>query len=181
MSRWITIFKKPRLFEPLEIKFDGDIFHYKLDKQETRLDIPTLVGYEASNGNYYIYFEEWFSKGKLHREDGPAIINYDDPEEQKYYYNGKLSRLDGPAYKFWVAGYYHTKWAIDGRIYTEEEYYKTIDCTKKIIRRWRTWRHPKIVRCWRWMRSIDGQVFFDAQKYAGVKDRKELNDLIIEK
>ena len=42
------------------------------------------------NGNQYYY-----RNGKLHREDGPAVIRADGSQE--YYRNGKYHREDGPA------------------------------------------------------------------------------------
>ena len=40
-------------------------------------------------------FEEWYQHGKLHREDGPAIIDYYG--SQYWFLNGKRHRTDGPA------------------------------------------------------------------------------------
>ena len=59
------------------------------------------------------------SKGKLHREDGPAIIYSDG--YKAWYLNGEMHREDGPAvilsngYKFW--------W-INGNRYLNESDYK---------------------------------------------------------
>jgi hypothetical protein len=39
--------------------------------------------------------QEWYLNGKLHREDGPAIIHPDGTQE--WWLNGKLHREDGPA------------------------------------------------------------------------------------
>ena len=39
--------------------------------------------------------QEWYLNNKLHREDGPAVI---DGERQVWYLNGKRHREDGPAY-----------------------------------------------------------------------------------
>lgn len=41
-----------------------------------------------------VVLQRWLINGKLHREDGPALI---DNEGVKWYYNGKLHRDDGPA------------------------------------------------------------------------------------
>jgi len=44
------------------------------------------------------YTRSWYINGKLHRDDGPAVINVGITEEDyKYFYNGLLHRLDGPA------------------------------------------------------------------------------------
>ena len=48
---------------------------------------------DAANGN-----KQWFSNGKRHREDGPAL---EYANGNKYwYFNGKLHREDGPAIEF---------------------------------------------------------------------------------
>lgn len=39
--------------------------------------------------------EQWCHNGKLHREDGPALVWVDGTE--MWYLNGKRHRLDGPA------------------------------------------------------------------------------------
>ncbi len=38
----------------------------------------------------------WYKDGNLHREDGPAIISWN--EYQEWYKDGNLHREDGPAY-----------------------------------------------------------------------------------
>lgn len=50
------------------------------------------------NGPAVIYsngHQEWYRKGKLHRDDGPAVIYPDGSEE--WYVNGYRHRLNGPA------------------------------------------------------------------------------------
>ena len=42
--------------------------------------------------------EYWMIKGKYHREDGPAVIMSDGTK--KWYRHGKLHRTDGPALEF---------------------------------------------------------------------------------
>ncbi len=46
--------------------------------------------YTGSDGT-----QEWWKEGKLHREDGPAIIHSDG--SQVWYKEGKIHREDGPA------------------------------------------------------------------------------------
>lgn len=49
------------------------------------------------NGPAIIYpwgDEYWYYRGRLHRKNGPAVIT---GQETKYYHNGKLHRDDGPA------------------------------------------------------------------------------------
>ena len=58
----------------------------------------------------------WYFNGKLHREDGPAVIWYDGT--QKWYKNGKLHREDGPA-AIWGNG--TTWWCLNGEQVTEAE------------------------------------------------------------
>jgi hypothetical protein len=45
--------------------------------------------------------ERWFLNGKLHREDGPAVIRADGT--QYWYLNGVIHREDGPAV-IWADG-----------------------------------------------------------------------------
>jgi len=54
---------------------------------------------------------------QLHREDGPAVIQYDG--SRFWYRYGKFHREDGPAIE-WADGYRH--WYIDGELFTEEDY-----------------------------------------------------------
>jgi len=42
--------------------------------------------------------KKWFKNGKLHRDDGPAMI--DAYDVKKWYINGELHREDGPAVVF---------------------------------------------------------------------------------
>ena len=58
--------------------------------------------------------QEWFLNGKLHREDGPAII---EGNRQAWYLNGKLHREDGPAY---INDEYQS-WHLHGKKVTEED------------------------------------------------------------
>ena len=39
--------------------------------------------------------QAWYLNGRLHREDGPAVIN---SNYQAWYFRGQLHRADGPAY-----------------------------------------------------------------------------------
>jgi len=62
---------------------------------------------EYPDGNKY-----WYKEGKLHSEDGPAIIY---PDGRKYWYKeGELHRLDGPAVEY-PNGY--KEWWIENREY----------------------------------------------------------------
>ena len=48
---------------------------------------------------------EWGEESKLHREDGPALLEYDlesgELLSETWYYKGLLHRLDGPTH-YWV-------------------------------------------------------------------------------
>jgi len=65
--------------------------------------------------------ETWFYRNKMHREDGPA--DYTSPNDYSWYYHGKLHRLDGPA----LEQPHHKKFYINGRSYSEENYWKHPD------------------------------------------------------
>ena len=57
----------------------------------------------------------WYKKGKLHRENGPAIEHSDG--DFSWYKNGGLHRLDGPAI-LWNG---QQSWFIENKECTEEE------------------------------------------------------------
>ncbi len=74
-----------------------------------RADGPAYISHDGC--------EEWWFEGKLHREDGPAIIapkSYSDrvPYEE-WHRHGLLHREDGPAV---VSGYgeKYSEWYING-------------------------------------------------------------------
>ncbi len=98
-----------------------------------------LQGYEI------IYSQEkdrvlWLMDNKLHRLDGPAVIDSDGT--QMWFVDGKIHRLDGPAaiysdgnQEWWVDGKRHRLdgpaiinsdgsqyWYVDGKKYTEQEF-----------------------------------------------------------
>lgn len=59
--------------------------------------------------------QRWYRYGKLHREDGPAVIRADG--SQKWYRNGEMHREDGPA------GIYPNgarSWYKDGKFHRED-------------------------------------------------------------
>ena len=60
-------------------------------------------------------YKSWYSKGKRHREDGPAIEWADG--DKRWYINGKLHRKDGPAYEG-ADGY--KSWYINGKRHRED-------------------------------------------------------------
>jgi len=67
----------------------------------TRLSITKNRGVEMIEYTVKVYPEgnkEWFLKGKLHREDGPAVEYADGTEE--WFIDGKLHREDGPAVEY---------------------------------------------------------------------------------
>ena len=60
----------------------------------------------------------WYNeKGKLHREDGPAVVW---PNGDTYWYlNGTKHREDGPAFEYFDG---HKAWYINGKKLTEEDF-----------------------------------------------------------
>jgi hypothetical protein len=59
--------------------------------------------------------QQWWQNGRLHREDGPAVIHTDG--NQTWYLNGRLHREDGPAY----VGYDGTEyWCKNGKFNRED-------------------------------------------------------------
>lgn len=64
--------------------------------------------------------EKYYVNGKLHREDGPAIEDWNDGE--KYWYKqGELHKEDGPAYE---DAWGNKKWYLHGVQYTENDFNK---------------------------------------------------------
>ncbi len=61
--------------------------------------------------------EDWYINGKLHREDGPAAIFPDGI--QKWYINDQLHREDGPAAIFPDGKQF---WYINGKQLTEQQF-----------------------------------------------------------
>ena len=67
---------------------------------------------------------QYYKKGKLHRENKPAVRSKDGSEF--YYKEGKYHRTDGPAYKRLVGSSFTLGWFIEGNQYSEEEFEKEI-------------------------------------------------------
>lgn len=59
---------------------------------------------------------DWRSKGKLHREDGPA---YECKTCKQWYLNGKCHREDGPAVEWWTG---YKEWYLNGKKISEEDH-----------------------------------------------------------
>ena len=84
------------------------------------------------------------SDGKLHREDGPAFISYDDIAHM-WFVNGLLHRVDGPAIvsknyrkEWWINGSRHRfdgpalTMCVDGKTLTNEWWINGHEVTDKI-------------------------------------------------
>lgn len=65
--------------------------------------------------------EFWFHNGSLHRLDGPAVVQSDGTTAWKRH--GKFHRLDGPAIE-WANG--SMTWIINGKYYSEDAFNKEI-------------------------------------------------------
>ena len=83
---------------------------------------------ESSNGS-----KHWYSEGKIHRIDGPAI-EYDNGTKY-WYFEGKIHRIDGPAVE-WANG--EKYWWFEGKEVTKQEHKKLIakrklTCEYKIV------------------------------------------------
>ena len=92
-----------------DINIPVPIFHYYENGNIERVTY-TVNGKkhkDKDNGPAEILFceagckivESYYLHGKLHREDGPAVIYYKNgsPQFVEYYINGRLHREDGPA------------------------------------------------------------------------------------
>lgn len=73
------------------------------DKIANSISCPSRIKYFISTGGFTrVVRMEYYFNGKLHKEDGPAVIEYREDLfsslcKHSYYFNGKLHRLDGPA------------------------------------------------------------------------------------
>jgi len=49
---------------------------------------PSIIEYDISNNNYYLLCIMYHKDGKIHKEDGPAFVQYDKDgkEDLRYYY-----------------------------------------------------------------------------------------------
>ena len=83
----------------IEKKFkNGQVrIEYKLNGVLHNEDDQPAYYYYNSDGT--LSEKRWYVNGKIHREVGPAVINYisGKPYEQQYYKNGVLHNLNGPA------------------------------------------------------------------------------------
>jgi hypothetical protein len=71
--------------------------------------------------------KEWWVNGKRHREGGPAIEWADGDKE--WWLNGQLHREDGPAIE-WSDGY--KEWWLNGKRLTEEEWCQRTQPVKEL-------------------------------------------------
>lgn len=67
---------------------------------------------EGSYIRHILGDQEYYSQGRYHREDGPAIIRRNG--DKFWYRHGKLHCLDGPAIEL-VSG--HKEWWVDGKLH----------------------------------------------------------------
>jgi antitoxin component YwqK of YwqJK toxin-antitoxin module len=74
--------------------------------------------------------QEWYLDGKLHREDGPAIILTTGTKE--WYKNGELHREDGPAIEYSDGT---KKWYLNDEQLTETEWKAKLNktCDGKVV------------------------------------------------
>jgi hypothetical protein len=73
----------------------------KTDKEGNQYELRTLVGGRRG----------WYMNGKLHRTDGPAVIDHD---EREWWVNGKLHRTDGPAV---IMDRNRKEWRVNGELH----------------------------------------------------------------
>lgn len=68
-------------------------------------DKPSVVK-KSPYGNSF----KWFEHGKLHRSDGPAVVD-EELDRKEYWQNNKRHRLNGPA----VESKSYKAWYVDGK------------------------------------------------------------------
>jgi len=68
----------------------------------------------------------WYLNGQLHREDGPAVEEYDGYKYKVWYLHGQRHRLDGPAIEY-AGG--NKRWYYHGELincFSQEEFERLI-------------------------------------------------------
>ena len=143
LSIWKKIFNFGTTFGiiPLNFRFNkhGGRTYYKRPLFIlSRTMHQTHCAKPCNTENADIVKQVWYQDGKLHREDGPAIIYTGG--RQEWYLNGKLHREDGPAYirtdgakQWWINGKRHREdgpaitrldgmkfWYLNGRKHRED-------------------------------------------------------------
>lgn len=83
---------------------------------------PTRI---TKHANGTLGTKQWLKDGKLHREDGPAVITYSDCYDDEirgmqWYQNGKLHREDGPA-SLYIQVDYERRVGIDNTLHCDSE------------------------------------------------------------
>lgn len=149
-KRWYQNGKLHRTDGPAIERRDGG-FEYWVQGVPHRAGLPAVVYAQKRFETFYTDtpLEAWYEKGRLHREDGPAITFKDTEIWMRY---GKFHRLDGPAvqvghargaeYFFYKLRYSRaygqrrkftpgaTEFWIYGRRYTAEAFQKHLDKMK---------------------------------------------------
>lgn len=85
---------------------EGHVYHYEKGILHRPIEDGPAVIYPSGRKEWYVNGElvhllsasgdqEFYKQGRLHREDGPAVICANDTK--KWYIDGKLHREDGPA------------------------------------------------------------------------------------
>ena len=66
-------------------------------------------------------YKEWYLNGERHREDGPAI---QWPDSSKFWYlSGKCHRVDGPAIEYYDG---YSEYWLKGKFFTKEQWEKEV-------------------------------------------------------
>ena len=73
-------------------------------------------------------YEEWWSRGKLHREDGPAVEWNDGTKA--WYRNGHRHREDGPAIEYSNGD---TSWYLNGKFFKFDQWCQHLRLTDEEI------------------------------------------------
>lgn len=130
----------------VETTHDGSILHFKVTGRTRRLhnpDGPAVIDPRGIFGGA----RKWYRHGKLHRDDGPAIMWGDG--DWDYYQNGKRHRLDGPAslrqdgIQVWVTSRSGGKWStptFDIRWFINDKHLISESDYNKAVARWLSYR-----------------------------------------
>lgn len=110
---------------------------YQFGRLQSLNDDPAYLKVENKTKN--ITELSHYHKGKLHRENGPAVIM---KEFEGYYNNGQLHNLNGSAYT--QNGY--KSYAINGKKCTEEQHKKIMKTVIKCIYKLRAEYRRKVLR-----------------------------------
>jgi hypothetical protein len=120
----------------VECEYEGGFREWHLNGNCHREDGPAV---ERDDGSY-----EWWLNDIRHRANGPAVEWIDNwgMKVREWFLNGKHHRVDGPAME-------HTRYQLEDKNYSEEDYWKEINKVRKMNSLERSLDEREWVRNWK--------------------------------